>query len=107
MVWGTSNAVNVTDGLDGLAAGSASFGFIAFTVIAAEMLNSGSGEGQWRSGRCKICAAIAANGLHCFPILAFDDVETGTGLDAPGLRRGGHGEGARVEFGSRSRRGRS
>jgi phospho-N-acetylmuramoyl-pentapeptide-transferase len=34
MVWGTSNAVNVTDGLDGLAAGSASFGFIAFTVIA-------------------------------------------------------------------------
>ena len=34
MVWGTSNAVNVTDGLDGLAAGAASFGFIAFTVIA-------------------------------------------------------------------------
>jgi len=34
LVWGTANAVNVTDGLDGLAAGSASFGFIAFTVIA-------------------------------------------------------------------------
>ena len=34
MVWSTTNAVNVTDGLDGLAAGSALFGFIAFTVIA-------------------------------------------------------------------------
>ena len=34
MVWSTTNAVNVTDGLDGLAAGSALFGFLAFTVIA-------------------------------------------------------------------------
>lgn len=34
MVWATTNAVNVTDGLDGLAAGSATFGFLAFTVIA-------------------------------------------------------------------------
>ena len=33
MVWGTANAVNITDGLDGLAAGSATFGFVAFTVI--------------------------------------------------------------------------
>ena len=34
MVWATTNAVTVTDGLDGLAAGSALFGFLAFTVIA-------------------------------------------------------------------------
>jgi phospho-N-acetylmuramoyl-pentapeptide-transferase len=34
MVWATTNAVNVTDGHDGLAAGSATFGFLAFTVIA-------------------------------------------------------------------------
>ena len=34
MVWATTNAVNVTDGLDGLAAGYALFGFLAFTVIA-------------------------------------------------------------------------
>lgn len=34
MVWSTTNAVNVTDGLDGLAAGSALFGFLAFTAIA-------------------------------------------------------------------------
>lgn len=34
MVWSTTNAVNVTDGLDGLAAGSATFGFLAFTIIA-------------------------------------------------------------------------
>ncbi|MBI4883273.1 MAG: phospho-N-acetylmuramoyl-pentapeptide-transferase [Actinobacteria bacterium] len=34
IVWSTSNAVNVTDGLDGLAAGSAMMGFLAFTIIA-------------------------------------------------------------------------
>ncbi len=34
MVWATTNAVNVTDGLDGLAAGSALFGFGAFGLIA-------------------------------------------------------------------------
>jgi phospho-N-acetylmuramoyl-pentapeptide-transferase len=32
-IYGASNAVNLTDGLDGLAAGSASFGFVVFTVI--------------------------------------------------------------------------
>ena len=34
MVWSTAKAVNVTDGLDGLAAGSGVFGFLAFTVIS-------------------------------------------------------------------------
>lgn len=34
MIFATTNAVNVTDGLDGLAAGSAMLGFFAFTVIA-------------------------------------------------------------------------
>ena len=34
IVFATSNAVNVTDGLDGLAAGSALLGFVAFTAIA-------------------------------------------------------------------------
>lgn len=34
IIFGTTNAVNVTDGLDGLAAGAALFGFGAFTVIA-------------------------------------------------------------------------
>ncbi len=34
IIFATSHAVNVTDGLDGLAAGSSLFGFIAFTVIA-------------------------------------------------------------------------
>lgn len=34
ITFGTTNAVNVTDGLDGLAGGSALFGFGAFTVIA-------------------------------------------------------------------------
>ena len=33
IIFATTNAVNVTDGLDGLAAGSALFGFIAFTGI--------------------------------------------------------------------------
>jgi phospho-N-acetylmuramoyl-pentapeptide-transferase len=33
VVYGTSNAVNLTDGMDGLAAGSATFVFAAFTVI--------------------------------------------------------------------------
>jgi phospho-N-acetylmuramoyl-pentapeptide-transferase len=32
-MWATTNAVNVTDGLDGLAGGSALFGFLAFTII--------------------------------------------------------------------------
>lgn len=34
MVWSTTNAVNVTDGLDGLAGGSALLSFLAYTVIA-------------------------------------------------------------------------
>ena len=34
IIFATTNAVNVTDGLDGLAAGSALFGFIAFTGMA-------------------------------------------------------------------------
>lgn len=34
ITFGTTNAVNVTDGLDGLAGGSALFGFATFTVIA-------------------------------------------------------------------------
>ncbi len=34
IIWATTNAVNVTDGLDGLAAGSAAMGFGAFTLIA-------------------------------------------------------------------------
>lgn len=34
IIFSTTNAVNVTDGLDGLAAGSALFGFFAFTIIA-------------------------------------------------------------------------
>lgn len=34
IIFATTNAVNVTDGLDGLAAGSAMFGFAAFTIIA-------------------------------------------------------------------------
>jgi phospho-N-acetylmuramoyl-pentapeptide-transferase len=33
IVYGSSNAVNLTDGMDGLAAGSATLVFIAFTVI--------------------------------------------------------------------------
>ncbi|CAN5272426.1 phospho-N-acetylmuramoyl-pentapeptide-transferase [soil metagenome] len=33
LILATSNAVNLTDGLDGLAAGSANYGFIAFTII--------------------------------------------------------------------------
>ena len=34
IIFSTTNAVNVTDGLDGLAGGSAIFGFFAFTIIA-------------------------------------------------------------------------
>jgi phospho-N-acetylmuramoyl-pentapeptide-transferase len=34
IIWATTNAVNVTDGLDGLAGGSALLGFLAFAVIA-------------------------------------------------------------------------
>jgi phospho-N-acetylmuramoyl-pentapeptide-transferase len=34
IIFSTVNAVNVTDGLDGLAAGSALFGFFAFTIMA-------------------------------------------------------------------------
>ena len=34
MVWSATNAVNVTDGLDGLAGGSALLSFLAYTIIA-------------------------------------------------------------------------
>lgn len=43
MIWATSNAVNVTDGLDGLAAGSALLGFLAFTIIGYIALRYNSG----------------------------------------------------------------
>ena len=33
IIWATTNAVNVTDGLDGLAGGSAMMGFVAFAII--------------------------------------------------------------------------
>jgi phospho-N-acetylmuramoyl-pentapeptide-transferase len=33
IIWATTNAVNVTDGLDGLAGGSALMGFLAFAII--------------------------------------------------------------------------
>ena len=33
IIWATTNAVNVTDGLDGLAGGSALMGFGAFMII--------------------------------------------------------------------------
>jgi phospho-N-acetylmuramoyl-pentapeptide-transferase len=33
LILATTNAVNLTDGLDGLAAGSASFGFVTYTII--------------------------------------------------------------------------
>jgi phospho-N-acetylmuramoyl-pentapeptide-transferase len=33
LIWATTNAVNITDGLDGLAGGSAMMGFGAFTII--------------------------------------------------------------------------
>jgi phospho-N-acetylmuramoyl-pentapeptide-transferase len=33
LILATSNAVNLTDGLDGLAAGAASYGFICFTIV--------------------------------------------------------------------------
>ncbi|MEO7397021.1 MAG: phospho-N-acetylmuramoyl-pentapeptide-transferase [Ilumatobacteraceae bacterium] len=41
MIWATSNAVNVTDGLDGLAGGSALMGFLAFTIIGYVALRYG------------------------------------------------------------------
>jgi phospho-N-acetylmuramoyl-pentapeptide-transferase len=34
LIVGTTNAVNLTDGLDGLAAGSSIYGFLTFTVVA-------------------------------------------------------------------------
>jgi phospho-N-acetylmuramoyl-pentapeptide-transferase len=42
IIWATTNAVNVTDGLDGLAAGSAVMGFGAFVIIAYLTFRNGS-----------------------------------------------------------------
>lgn len=42
IIFATTNAVNVTDGLDGLAGGSAAFGFLAFGIIAYWAFRNGS-----------------------------------------------------------------
>ncbi len=42
IIWATTNAVNVTDGLDGLASGSAIMGFGAFVIIAYLEFRNGS-----------------------------------------------------------------
>ena len=41
IIWATTNAVNVTDGLDGLAGGSAMMAFGAFTIIAYLLFRNG------------------------------------------------------------------
>jgi phospho-N-acetylmuramoyl-pentapeptide-transferase len=63
IVTGTSNATNLTDGLDGLLTGSASMVFGAFTII-----------GIWQSNH--LCgSADAANGL-CYQVASPLDVAT-------------------------------
>ena len=47
IIWATTNAVNVTDGLDGLAGGSAMMGFVAFAII-----------GYWAFRNPEIYAAV-------------------------------------------------
>ncbi|WP_040494001.1 phospho-N-acetylmuramoyl-pentapeptide-transferase [Ilumatobacter nonamiensis] len=42
IIWATTNAVNVTDGLDGLAAGSALMGFGAYVIISYLVFRNGS-----------------------------------------------------------------
>jgi len=54
----TSNAVNLTDGLDGLAAGASAMVFGAFTLIAFL---------QYRTDRASVCHAIHA-AAPCYPV---------------------------------------
>ncbi|NYG57974.1 phospho-N-acetylmuramoyl-pentapeptide-transferase [Nocardioides daedukensis] len=52
IITGTSNAVNLTDGLDGLAAGSAAMVFGAYTLVNIWQSNQWCGQADISYGRC-------------------------------------------------------
>mgnify|MGYP000400550958 CR=1 FL=1 len=67
IIWATTNAVNVTDGLDGLAAGSALMGFGAFVIIGyLKFRNGGLYEGVVNPLDMAVVAAAFAGGCLGF-----------------------------------------
>jgi phospho-N-acetylmuramoyl-pentapeptide-transferase len=67
IIWATTNAVNVTDGLDGLAAGSALMGFGAFVIIGyLKFRNGGLYEGVVNPLDMAVFAAAFAGGCLGF-----------------------------------------
>jgi len=76
MVTGTSNATNLTDGLDGLVAGSAALVFAAYTIISIWQNNQRCGRAGLEVGTCyevrdPLDMAILAAGIAgaCFGFL--------------------------------------
>ena len=60
VVYATANAVNITDGLDGLAAGSAAFVFAAFVVIAFTQFRHPHAYGLLAAGSIDVAVVAAA-----------------------------------------------
>ena len=66
LVAGTTNAVNLTDGLDGLAAGAAAFGFVAFTFIGFWQFRHGEAYLNPASLDLAVIAAAMVGGIIGF-----------------------------------------
>ena len=69
LILGTTNAVNLTDGLDGLAAGSATFAFAAYVVIGFWAFRHPGCTSVAHALDLAVVAAAMLGALHRLPVV--------------------------------------